>query len=328
MEQEFIESLLEHDDFLLTTHIRPDGDAVGSQLALGLFLEKLGKAPYIVNADLMPATLEWLDSDRRIQLFRGTLEQRTRMVNADAVVVLDANGQARLGDVGAAVRHGSSTTYLIDHHPNPENWFAHRYVRTSASSTGELIYELIAAHDIEIIDRELAVALYVAIMTDTGSFRFNSVTPEVHAIVADLMRRGDFNPEPIHVAINTKTHSTLRLLGMALDSIQLAHGGKVGYMVISQRMLQLSGAGTDETEGFVDYVLSIEGVEAAVIFLDLHRNVKASFRSIGDTPVNGWARHFGGGGHRNASGAYMEGSIAYLVDEVIDAAPRFMKLKA
>lgn len=319
--------LLELDDFVVTTHLRPDGDAIGSQIALGRYLSRKGKQVSLINADLPPRNLDWLSEPAGIALFTGSIEQRTRIVNAGAVVVVDTNAGHRLGDMARLVQQCLGPKILIDHHPDPERWFDLTHVETRASATGELIYELIAADDADLIDKETAIALYAAIMTDTGSFRFNSVTPRVHEITADLLRRGSFNPEPIHLAINnTKPLSTLRLLGLALDSIQLAYGGKVGYLVVTQRMLQRARATIEETEGFVDYVLSIDGVEAAVLFIDMRRNVKASFRSVGQVAVNGWARQFGGGGHRNASGAYMEGGIETVVDQVIAAAPSFIEV--
>ncbi len=324
----FRDTLLAIDDLVLTTHQRPDGDAIGSEIGLARYLARLGKQVTILNADLPPGNLDWLAEPNAVTLYRGTIEQRARVVNAGGVVVVDTNAAHRLGDLARPIQQCLGPKLLIDHHPDPETWFDDQYVVSSASSTGELIYELIVGHDPDLIDKDTAVALYTAIMTDTGSFRFNSVTPRVHEIIADLLRRGDFNPEPVHLAIyNNRPLSTLRLLGYALESVRLSYGGKVGTMVVTQRMLQRARAGIDETEGFVDYVLSIEGVEVAVIFLDLRRNVKASFRSSGSVAVNAWARHFGGGGHRNAAGAYMEGTIDQLVDEVIAAAPAFLDLE-
>ena len=332
MPADFLDRLLAHESYVVTTHLRPDGDAVGSQLALGRFLERQGRTVRLLAADPPPRNLEWLVRRGRIEIVDGggTLDQRIAVNDADAVVVVDTNTEHRIGEhLGALVTQSGGEKFLIDHHPRPETWFDHHYVRTSASSTGELIYELIAATDPSLIDTETATALYTAIMTDTGSFRFNSVTPKVHEIVADLLRRGEINPEPIHLEIyNNRPLSAYRLLGFALESIRVIHDGVVGYMTVTQNMLHRSGATLEDTEGFVDYVMAVEGVEVAVIFLDLKRNVKASFRSSGtDYPVNEWARHFGGGGHRNASGAYFKGTLSQIVPRVLEAAPRFLPLE-
>ncbi len=322
---DFLERLLSHQHYAITTHIRPDGDAIGSQLALGRFLRKLGKEVVLVNADPAPDNLAWLPGADDIWVFDGSLAQRERIDQATAFIIVDTNGKERIGRVAGPLEAGRAETFLIDHHTNPETWFTHAHVQDTASSTGEMIYDLIAAHDASLIDTPLAEALYTAIMTDTGSFRFNSVTPHVHRIVADILERGDITPAPIHTALyDARSLTGLRLLARSLDTITLVHGGQVAYMLVELRTMQELGASSDETEGFVSYALSIEGVQAAVIFLETAKGVKMSFRSKADTYVHEWARHFGGGGHRNASGAFVTKPLRALVREVMAAAPRFL----
>lgn len=324
MPQTFLPALLQHEQYALVTHFRPDGDALGSQIAMGLFLRKLGKR-VILLGDYLPRNLKWIGKSG-YRVYVGSEEQQERIQTAEAVVVLDAGALRRLGRVAEPVEANPNPRYVIDHHPDLEDGFAAAYVRTSASSTGELIYELIAAYDPDLIDREIAIALYVAIMTDTGSFRFNNVTPRVHEIIADLLRRGDLNPGPIHEAIfNANTLGGLHLLGEALRSIDLHFDGKVATMTITQRMLEETGTHTDEIRGFVNHALSVEGVEVAVLFTELKGHVKMSFRSEGDVAVNAWAGHFGGGGHRNASGAYVEGRLKKVVWNVLSAATDYLE---
>ena len=321
--------LLEHERFVITTHVRLDGDALGSQLALGRFLQKLGKQVSMINNDAPPYNLSWLPGTDAVEVFDGSMNQRERIDAADVVIVSDTNALERLGRLAAPVQNSSALKVLIDHHPDPESWFTATYARDTASSTGELVHELISAHDPALIDTEIATALYTAIMTDTGSFRYSNVTPAVHRIIADLLERGDIEAAPIHIALfDTRSMAGLRLLGLALESITLCYGGQLGYMVVSQRMVRDAHSGLEETEGFVNYVLSIEDVEAAVIFLETDSGTKISFRSKGNVYVNDWARAFGGGGHRNASGAYVRRPLDVVVDEVIGAAPRFLELKA
>lgn len=321
--------LLRHERFILTTHIRPDGDALGSELALARFLQKLGKEVVIMNSDPPTYNLYWLPSIDQIQVFDGSFPQVRALAQTDAIVVMDTNALNRLGRMSIAVRDSSAEKLLIDHHTNPETWFDGVYARESAAATGELVYELISQHDAGLIDAEIATALYTAIMTDTGSFRYSSVTPRVHRVVADVLERGDISPDPIHVSIfDTRSREGLRLLGLALETLTLVHYGQVGYMVVSQRMVREAQSSLEETEGFVNYPLSIEGVKAALLFSETDSGVKVSFRSQGTTYVNEWARAFGGGGHRNASGAYVTRSLAEIVDEVIAAAPRFLDLGA
>lgn len=317
----------DHQRFLLTTHIRPDGDALGSQLALGRFLTRLGKDVTLINSDPAPYNLGWLPGADAVEVFDGGLAQRERIHAADAVFILDVNAEERLGRLASAVRNAPGTKVLIDHHPDPEPWFDLHHARTNVSSTGELVYELIAAEDPGLIDADLATTLYTAIMTDTGSFRYSNTTPQVHRIVATLLERGGIEPAPIHTALfDTRTMESLRLLGKALETVTLVYDGAVGYMVVTQRMYRDTGTTSEDTEGFVGYVLSIESVRAALIFLETESGTKISFRSKGDTAVNGWARAFGGGGHPNAAGAYVRADLDQVVRDVIAAAPRYLDL--
>ncbi len=191
------------------------------------------------------------------------------------------------------------------------------------------MFELIEAADkLDLIDEAIASALYSAIVTDTGSFKFSAVTPALHRKVADILERGGIQPTPVHTAIyDSRSLASLRLLSRALASITLKHNGQVGYMVISQRMLRELQADSDETDGFVNYVLSIESVKAGLLFLETAKGTKISFRSSTDTHVNGWAQSFGGGGHRNASGAFLKKPLEQTIEEVIAAAPGFIEIE-
>lgn len=328
MPDSFLSSLLSKQSFCLVTHVRPDGDAIGSQLALGLFLDKLGKEVHMINSDPIPDNMAWLPEVDRVEVFAGTIDQRERINGAEAIVVMDANGRNRLGDVAQLIDNSTAVKYLIDHHTNPETWFDESYLKDQASSTGELVFELIrAAGKLELIDSKIASALYAAIVTDTGSFKYSAVTPALHRIVADILERGGIQPTPIHTAIyDTRSLSSLRLLSRVLATITLKYNGQVGYMQIPQRTLRELQADSDETEGFVNYVLSIEGVAAGLMFLETAKGTKVSFRSTGDTHVNEWAQAFGGGGHRNASGAFLKKSLAKTIEMVIEAAPRFIDI--
>lgn len=315
----------QHDRFLLSTHTRPDGDAIGSELAMGRFLEKLGKEVTILNSDPPPRTLEWLPGIEKAGLFGGTLAQRKAVAEAKVILVMDVNAADRLGDLAGPIQNSGALKVLIDHHTDPEGWFDLQYARDTAAATGQLVYEIICAEDAALIDAALATTLYTAIMTDTGSFRYNSVTPAVHRVVADLLECGGITPAPIHTALyDNRTLASVRLLGRALGEIALRYGGQIGYTVVTNDMLRAVGADTDDKEGIVSYVLSVEGVRAALIFSEASGGTKISFRSEGDVHVNGWARAFGGGGHRNASGAYVERPLAETIDAVLDAAPRYI----
>lgn len=314
--------------FFITTHIRPDGDAIGSQLALGQFLRKLGKTVTMINSDPPPYTLEWLPEVQTIETFDGSIRQRERIAQADVIIVVDTNALERIGKVAGPVQNSHAKKVLVDHHTNPENWFDVRWVDTTASSTGELIYQIIAAEPKVSVDFTIATSLYTAIMTDTGSFRFSNVKPQTHRIIAALMEEGGIVPEHIHAALYDKRSlNGLRLLSRTLEGITLLHDGQVGYTAISQKTVREVQSDLSETEGFVNYILSIEGVKAAVLFSETVSGTKASFRSKGDAHVHEWARSFGGGGHRNAAGAFIKGSLDEVVTKVMDALPRYIHVE-
>ena len=320
----------ENERFLITTHIGPDGDAIGSQLALGRLLEKMGKDVTMINSDAQPYNLDWLPGIQTVEVLEeGNVEQRKALAAAEVIIVVDTNALDRLGDIGESVQRSGATKLLIDHHTHPETWFDVTYQRDTASSSGELVYELIAAYDPGLVDTDLATTLYTAIMTDTGSFRYSSVTPSVHHIVADLLERGDIRPAPIHTALfDTRSLKGVRLLGRVLDSVTLCYDGQVGYMVVSNNMLEEVGADRDEARGLVNYVLSVESVRAGLLFKETRGgNTKISFRSKGDWKVNEWAQAFGGGGHRNASGAYLRRSLRKTIKDVIKKAPDYLDLE-
>lgn len=328
MIQDILRLIEQHQRFFISTHIRPDGDAIGSELALARFLEKRGKEVAVLNSDPPPMNMDWLPEIDTAAVFDGSIEQREQIDRADVLFILDTNTMDRLGKLSAPVKNSRGLKALIDHHTHPESWFDVMYERETASSTGELIYELIAAYDADMIDMEIATCLYAAIVTDTGSFRYSSVKPSLHRVVADILERGEISPAPIHIAVyDTRSIEGLRLLGRALDSITLRYNGEVAYMVVTPRMLRETGAGSEDTEGFVNYALSIDGVRAAVLFFETESGTKMSFRSKADAHVNDWARAFGGGGHKNASGAYVRVPLDEAIDQVMEAAPRFLDLE-
>ena len=315
------------DRLVLTTHLRPDGDAIGSEIALARALMALGKSVLILNVDAVPRVLDWLVDEQPVGLVQtyvsGDLGQARAIAEADALVVLDANAKNRLGAVGDLFQQSGKPVLLVDHHPDPETWFTRSCVRTDAAAAAEIVYDLVAGHDPALIDRAVATAIYVGVMTDTGSFRYAATTPRTHAVVADVLERGDLRPEPIHVALfDGRSVASLRLLSAALATIRTHYDGRFATIFVTQNTIRQSGAFFDEAEGLVNYALALDGVVAAAIFLELPQGVKLSFRSKGDCPINGWANHFGGGGHANASGAYVAGAtLKTLLVDVVDSAP-------
>lgn len=310
---------------VISTHTRPDGDAIGSQIALGTFLKGQGKEVWMINSDPMPYNMEWLPGSKDVLQYDHSIEHVEAIASADAVIVVDTNAAHRLGTPGNQLKGSDGRKILIDHHTDPEDWFEMSHRRERASSTGELLYELMAGWNLDGISSEVATALYVAIMTDTGSFRFSNVTPMLHRMTADLLERAGADPAWMHSMVyDRKSPEGMKLLATVLSTQQLYFDGKVGTMVVSRRMLEDTGAPVEETDGFVNMLLSIEGVCVAMLMTETARGTKISFRSKGEWEVHKWAQSMGGGGHRNAAGAFRGESLEDTMQYVIRTAPNYL----
>jgi phosphoesterase RecJ-like protein len=326
---ELIEALQKAERVVISTHTRPDGDAIGSQLALASFLRAKGKQVWMINSDPVPYNLEWLPGAEEIRIYDHSVALVEAMASADAVVIVDTNALSRLGTPGNQLKGTSGRRILIDHHTDSETWFDLVHRRESASSTGELLYELMAGWDLSAITPEAAISLYVAILTDTGSFRFAQVTPTLHRMTADLLERAGMNPSDIHARVyDRKSPEGMKLLASVLATQELRFEGRVGSMAVTQQMLEDTGAPVEETDGFVNMLLSIEGVMVALLFTETAKGTKISFRSKGDWEVHRWAQHFGGGGHRNAAGAFVKARLQETIQQAFETAPRYLAVEA
>ncbi len=326
MLHDVLEVLRTQNRFLITTHVRPDGDAIGSQLALGLALEKLDKQVTLLNSDPVPHSLDWLPGSGAIKAFRGEVVFREAVACADAILVVDTNALNRLGKpLRRPVQSSKAVKVLIDHHTEPEIWFDHSYILTAAAATGQLVYEIICGLDPNLIDAEIATALYTAIMTDTGSFRFSAVTADVHRMTADLLERGGLPASEVYQNIyQSRPPMWARLVSMVLGTLTLLYDGELAYMVITQRMFSETNTEYDDAEGMADFAMSVHGVRVVIIFTESRKGVKISFRSVGEIAVDGWARAFGGGGHPNAAGAFLAASLDEVIDRVLHSASRHL----
>ncbi|HKJ44928.1 MAG TPA: bifunctional oligoribonuclease/PAP phosphatase NrnA [Balneolales bacterium] len=313
---ELINNIKSHNKIGVFSHIRPDGDALGSLVAFCLWLKKNDIEVYGFNDDGPSHNTEWL-----LEFFPIQKPDKAAVDECEAYVFLDGNLPYRFGRFGEYTIQTGKPCYLIDHHPDPDPAYWLSYSVESASSTAELVYEVISeSGDLDLIDTAIAKSIYTGLMTDTGSFRFDSVTPRVHTIVADLLRRGDFKPNEVHELIyDHRTLNQMRLLGMVLESIELYADNQISTITVTKEMLEATGCTYDDTEGFIAYPLSINGVKAAVLFCELDDKVKLSLRSKSHILVNVWARIFGGGGHKRAAGAWHQGPLEKAKKDVIEA---------
>lgn len=307
-----------NENFTLTTHVRPDTDGIGSEIALHRWLSRQGKQVRILNPDAIPDRLLVLDPDRGVQPFR---EADAGYVRSSVVVVLDVSECDRLGPLTPHVRANGNLSICIDHHINEGRRFASiDVIEPRAPATGVLVGECLRAAGAE-IDAVIASALYATIVADTGSFRFSNTTAAVMRTAADLIDLGA-NPLEIHRAVlGNYSIEKIRLLAATLAGAQFALEGRLAWFAITQPMFLETGAGEEDTEGLVEYLRLVRGVQAAIMFVEnAPGRIKVSFRSEPGIDVNRLAQQWGGGGHRHASGATLRGRVEDLVDEVVGRA--------
>jgi phosphoesterase RecJ-like protein len=311
---------------VLTTHLNPDADGIGCELALGSFLKSVGKQVSILNHSETPENLLFLDPRREVLHFEAT-KHATVLTTAGLICVLDTNHPDRLANVKPYVLESKAPKVCIDHHLEPGK-FADLYILDeSSAATGEIIYKLITSLDSKGVTADIAKHLYAAIMTDTGSFRYPKTDPEIHRIIAHLIEAGA-DPTSIYQNIyDQNTPGRLRLLGMALAGMKTEYSGKVVYMTISRQMFAETGTSEADTDAFIPYTLSVKGATIGLMFTELEDGViKISFRSKGNIWINKLAQEFGGNGHQQAAGARVNGrSLAEVVKSVLERARTYIQ---
>ena len=312
--------------FVLTTHVNPDGDGLGSELGLARFLRKLGKSASVINHSKTPDNYRWLDTENEIIVFDSERD-RQRILPADAIFVLDANQPERLRSMQQVVLESRATKVVIDHHLDARPFAHHYFLDEDATSTGEIVYRILKEFDGGQLDRAIARALYTAIMTDTGSFRYPRTDPEIHRIVAEFLECGVDPAEVFSHVYEDWSPGRMRLLGEMLDSMKTAYDGKLAYVVCTQKMFNETGTSEVETDNFTVYPMSVRGVMIGILFNELHDGVKISFRSKGTIPINELAKEFGGNGHRNAAGARLHNAgLEETVRMVLEKAQKYLNL--
>ena len=287
--------------FLITTHENPDGEAVGSTLALGSFLRSMGKDVTVYYRDPIPGNYLFLPLAESAV---PAIPDRT----FDASFVLDAGELKRAGEEFVSFR-GKGRIINIDHHPYGEQFGDINLVDPKASATGAIIYRIIEQSG-RAVDLETALCIYTAIVTDTGSFRYSNADPEAFRITGALVELG-INPWFIAEKLyESQPRKRLELLALALATLTVSERGDIASVTVTLDMYEKTGAGPDLTDGFVNYPRSIHGVEVAVLFREVREGVfKVGFRSKGKVNVSALAAAFGGGGHHNAAGCVVNGSI-------------------
>lgn len=294
-------------NIVITTHHKPDGDAMGSTLALYHFLKNLGLHSTVITPTDYADFLTWLPGNNQVVIFEEAKDKcRALVANADFIFCLDFNKLTRINEMGVEVEKSKAKKILMDHHPEPNQFDDMQWWNSAATSTCEQVYKFILAegyHDK--MDANVAACIYTGMMTDTGGFRFRGVSSETHLIVADLLKTGII-PADIHAKVyDSFTEDRLRLIGFSLsERMEVLHEYKTVLIHLTKEDLQRFNVKTGDTEGLVNYGLGIDGTILSALIIDRTVMVKMSFRSKGNFDVNYLAKNlFGGGGHVNAAGA-------------------------
>ncbi len=301
---------------ILTTHVNADGDGAGCEAALLSFLADSGAEAWIVNPTSFPRRFRFIVDDEMKILEAASAEARDRCREADLCVIADTAEKSRIGRVSSLVNH--LPTLVIDHHPVGNDVFDGLLLQDdTAAAAGELVFDLFWSQGGP-WRRSVVDALYVAIMTDTGSFRFSNVTAGVHSIVAELISRGA-SPDGIYREVYGQMPlRRIRLLQEVLPTLDVSQNERVAWISVPAKVFGDLGCNSDDLEGMIDYPRELSGVEVGLLFRELEdAQVKVSFRSNGVVDVNALARSFGGGGHLRASGALVNGSLDDVRERVV-----------
>ncbi|NCO63672.1 MAG: bifunctional oligoribonuclease/PAP phosphatase NrnA [Flavobacteriales bacterium] len=315
-------------NIVIVPHKNPDGDAMGSTLGLYHYLKKYHHNAKVISPNDYPAFLKWIPGDNTVLKYDSDTEMCHKLIaDADIIFTLDFNALHRTGGMESNLEQSKAIKILIDHHQEPHNYASYIFSDVSKSSTCEMVYDFITMlEDHSLIDSDIATCLYLGIMTDTGSFRFPSTTSTTHRIIADLIEKGANNTFIHNQVYDTNSHERLQLLGCALSNLKVIPELKTAYISLSQDELNKYHFKKGDTEGFVNYGLSLENIVFAAIFIENKQEgiIKISFRSKGSFSVNDFSRaYFNGGGHINAAGGISELSLNETIKKFISILPNY-----
>jgi phosphoesterase RecJ-like protein len=304
--------------FLITSHKDPDGDSIGSQLALYYALKQKGKQVHVVNQGGLPEKYGFLDNENVV-----VFSAQAPLQKPEAVFILECPALERIGFVSDLIPK-SSKVINIDHHLDNQEYGDINWVDAKSCAVGELVYNLLDSGGYEITPT-IARDLYAAIICDTGNFRFASTTARGMKIAAKLVEKGA-KPKLIFDQIFSKASpATLRLLGLTLESLNVMSNGKISYLTVSRDIVSRAKARIEDSEGFVDYALAVAGVRMGILFKEMgEEEVKVSIRSQNGINAVAFARSFDGGGHVNAAGFTLHGKLKEIIREVVGKAEEYV----
>lgn len=292
-------------------HVSADGDALGSSLALAFALKKLGKDVKVYLEEEIPYIYNFLPGKQFVEVYKGTFR------SFDVAAALDTGDIERLGE-RADIFKGAKITANIDHHNTNSEFAFYNHVQTTSSAVGEIIYQLIKMLGLS-LDPDTATCLYVAITTDTGGFRFSNTTAITHQIAGDLINNGVNVSEISQRVFDSTSLEKVKLMGEAINSLELFEGGRVGFITITEDIMKNTGAKEEDCDGIVNIARNINGVEVAVMIRQRgNGELKINFRSKSHVDVSAIAGMYGGGGHKRAAGCTVQGNLEDIRKKVLD----------
>ncbi len=328
--KELQEFLSQPKNIVIIGHRNPDGDAIGSTLGLKHYFDKKGHTVQVLMPNEYPDFLHWIPGSETVYRFDRQNKQSVRSLkNSEIVFLLDFNALHRVGaDMQNTLEKYENEFALIDHHQQPDD-FKYMYSDTTMSSTCQMVYNFIEMMgDVDMIDKNIATCLYTGIMTDTGSFRFRSTTSTTHRIIADLIDKGAENDRIHSNVLDANSYSRLLLLGQALSNMKLLPEYKTAFITLTEEEKKRFNYEKGDTEGVVNYALSLKGIVFAAIFIEdvEQKIIKMSLRSKGSFSVNKFARnYFNGGGHDNAAGGKSLESMEDTIIKFKSLLPKYQK---
>lgn len=299
---------------VITTHLKPDADALGSSLGLAGYLKKKGHEVVVISPTDYPDFLNWMHGNDDVIIYEHHKQKISQELveEADIIFCLDFNNLHRIEKLGGVVEESKALKVLIDHHLEPEDFADFEIWSTEAAATAELVYDMIVdLNEAHLVDENIAECLYAGLMTDTGSFKHPNTTPNVHRIAAALMEHGANAAKVSKLIYDSNSAERIKFLGFALsERLNILKHLSTAYFVISESDLKRFNSKNGDTEGLVNYALSIKGIVVAAVIIEKDSIIKMSFRSVGDFSVNEFARkYFNGGGHKNAAGGRSDLSL-------------------
>jgi phosphoesterase RecJ-like protein len=316
---------------VITTHHKPDGDAMGSSLGLFNYLVQKGHFVKVVTPTDYPYFLQWLPNNPEVIIYTDKVEESKKLVaEAELIFCLDFNTLTRINELGEEVRKADGIKVMIDHHLEPEGFDDYRHWDINACATAQLVYDFIAnqLNDKESINKDVATCLYTGIVTDSGSFRFPNVTANLHRIVADLIDAGAVNWRIHQQLYDNTTEGRLKFLGYCLSNkLEVFREFNTALITVSDEDIKKFDIQTGETEGVVNYALSISGIKLAAFIVERKDKVKLSLRSTGEFPANEICKkYFNGGGHRNAAGGQSDDKFEDVIEKFKSILPEYKNL--